>query len=160
MELHLPYLALRELSPATNSSSQTAPGKAQTRHWKDLSFLNIKTERSPTQRKFGIYQARCSIVTCGSDNRRWVTYAFIDRDFDGDDLEEEDCLYDGIQQDPIASDCKLDESLELLDANLPHWDAREYFLAVFNIRMTKLLKEWENLVRWVERRINDYVCQN
>lgn len=98
-----------------------------------------------------MHEAQISFVVCGSDNRRWVGYAFVDTDSDGDDLADHNFPHEGFHADPIASDGKL-------DANLPIWDPREYFLMIFEIRMAQVLKEWEYLVLTVERSIKRYVC--
>jgi hypothetical protein len=152
----MPYFAFREHPAPTNDVSLKS-SEIRRRQLMDLSFLNLKRKTAQDKKKYAIYKARSSIITCGSDNLRWVTYAFIDRDVEGGELDEDDCPYDGVQPDPIASDGRLDEGLEVLNANLPIWDAREYFLTIWKSRMTKLLKEWENLVWWVERSINEYV---
>ncbi|OCK76085.1 hypothetical protein K432DRAFT_307150 [Lepidopterella palustris CBS 459.81] len=152
MELHIPYFALREYpSPTKDRRQEVAAGKRPPRQWTDLSFLNIQTPKFQDKRKYGTCKARFSLIICGSDHRRWVGYAFVDRDFDSEELEEDDFSYEGIQEDPIASNGEL-------DANLPIWDPREYFLMIFDIQMAKVLKEWENLVRAVERCINEHVC--
>jgi len=80
--------------------------------------------------------------------RRWVAYAFVDTDIDGEDLGDEVFSY---VKDPIASDGEL-------DANLPIENPREYFLMIFEIRIAQVLKAWEYLVRTVERSIKQYVC--
>lgn len=92
-------------------------------------------------------------MVCGSDNLRWVAYAFVDA-VPGDDevLEEMSCSYEGVQDDPIASDYEL-------DANSPIWDPREYFLMIVAARMIRVLGEWEDLVRTVERSIKEYVYE-
>jgi len=115
-------------------------------------FLKIQTSKSQDEGNYGIYKAQISFVICGSDHRRWVAYAFVDTDFDSKELgDEEDFPYEGVQEDPIASDSKV-------DANRPIWSPREYFLMIVKIRVDQVRKEWEFLVRTVERSINGYVC--
>ena len=96
-------------------------------------------------------EAQISFIICGWANGRWVAYAFVDTDFDGKELAEETFLYEGMHEDPIASDGEL-------DANHPIWDPREYFLMIFEVRIAQILKEWECLVRTVERSIKNHVC--
>jgi hypothetical protein len=121
------------------------------RQWTDLTFLNIQPPRSQDQKQYGIHEAQISFVICGSDNRRWVGYGFVDTEFDRENLADHDLSYVGKHEDPIA--------FGELDANLPIWDPREYFLMVLQIRMAQVLKEWECLIRTVERSINQYVCR-
>jgi hypothetical protein len=116
-----------------------------------LSFLKIQTPNSQDRRKYGIYEAQISFVICGPDETRWVAYAFVDTDFGGEDMGDEPSSCDGIGWDPIATEGKL-------DANLPIWDPREYFLIIFEIRIAQVRKEWEYLVRTVERSIKRHVC--
>jgi hypothetical protein len=150
LQFHLPYFALRISQPPKDVPRKVVNGNPP-RQWTDLSFLKIQTSRSEDQKKCGIYEAQISFVICGSDNWRWVAYAFVDTDFNGEDLGDEVFSYEGVHEDPIASDAKL-------DANLPIGDPREYFLMIFEIRMAQVLKEWELLVRTVERSIKRYVC--
>jgi len=133
-------------------------GKIPRRQWTDLSFLNIQAPKSQGKRQYSMYEAQISLVICGPDEQHWDAYAFVDRYFDGEGLEEDDFSYDGLQEDPIASDLEIDTNLPLVDANLPIWNPREYFLNIVEIRMAQVLKEWEHLVRKVERGVKDYVC--
>lgn len=126
------------------------------RQWTDLSFLH--TPKSKGKRQYSLYEAQISLVICGPDEKHWDAYAFVDRYFDGDDLlGEDDFSYDGVQEDPIASDTENNTNLPIVDANLPKWDAREYFLDIVEFRMAQVAKEWEYLVRQVERGIKDNV---
>ena len=148
MEFHLPYFALRTTPPPP----ELQRNHNRLRKWIDLSFLKIQAPKSQDFRKFGIFEAQISFVICGSNNRQWVAYAFVDTDFDDKDLGDEEFSYEGCQDDPIASNGKL-------DANRPIWSPREYFLMIVEIRMDQVRKEWEYLVRTVERSINGYVCR-
>jgi hypothetical protein len=135
----------------------TSKGKAPT-PCIDLSFLKIHNTKANDNVKYGLYNARSSLAIHGSDDRRWVAFAFVDRDFDCEDLEEENCCYRGAQDDPIALDGEQDPNYPVVDANMPIWDPREYFLRIFEIRMAKVLREWENVVRVVGVAIERNVC--
>ncbi|OCK76055.1 hypothetical protein K432DRAFT_307225 [Lepidopterella palustris CBS 459.81] len=147
-EFQLPYFALRTSSPRTNRSQETVNSKSP-RKWTDLSFLKIRTSKPQNERKYGIFDAQISIVICGSDELRWVAYAFADTEFDNENLEDGDFSYEGPHEDPIASNGRL--------ANDPLWNPREYFLTICNVRMVQVLKEWQYLVRILERSITEYV---
>jgi hypothetical protein len=96
-----------------------------------------------------------SLVICGTDNQHYVGYAFVDRDFENpdEDLDSSDFQYKGVNEDPIASDCGDD----IMNANLPIWDPRAYYLSVLDIRMAKILKEWRGLAWRISRRIDHFV---
>jgi len=83
---------------------------------------------------------------CGSDNKRWTGIAIVDTEGGAEDIAEHSFSYDGFHEDPIALNAAQ-------DANFPITDARDYFLAIFKIRMAQVLEEWRYLVRSVERSI-------
>jgi len=105
---------------------------------------------------YGIYPTNISLTISGINDQQWVAYAFNnnafdDNDFDDEDLDDELCSSDGFHEDPIASNGAV-------DANLPVWNPRIYFLIIFEIRMHRALNEWTFLVRWIERHIGAQVC--
>ncbi|KAF2181077.1 hypothetical protein K469DRAFT_590492 [Zopfia rhizophila CBS 207.26] len=158
LEFQIPYFALRILPFPAGHPQRTVPNKTPPRQWTDLSFLNRQILNSQGKKQYGMYEAQISLVICGPDEKRWVGYAFVDRYFNGEDLEEDDFSYDGVQEDPIATDFEVDTNLPIIDANLPKWNPREYFLNIVEFRMAQVLKEWEGLVRKVQRSVRDYVC--
>jgi hypothetical protein len=136
----------------------------------DLSFLNLK----PTEEKNSHYclqKSHVSIVICGSDNLHWVGYAFTnsadneeenesygsetDEDGDGDEGGDEDEDEDGsvFQCDLFASD----DSYRVIDANIPIYDAREYWLCVVHLRIGFVVRKWEYVVLEVEQSVRDHV---
>ncbi|KAF2489385.1 hypothetical protein BU16DRAFT_180672 [Lophium mytilinum] len=151
MEMHIPFFAFREYPPSTTDKSEgEGCNRNLKRQWTDLSFLSVPASKSKPKPEpnYGIYKSRFSLVICGSENRRWIGYAFVDQHIDDEDLEEEDCSYEEFQEDPILSDGS--------DANLPIWDPREYFLMTLEIHVRKILGEWENAVYTVKGKINEY----
>jgi hypothetical protein len=121
------------------------------RGWTDLSFLDTETYRPQDQKSYGIYEAHISIVICGSENTRWVAYAFVDRYCNTEELENE-LSSEGLHVDPIAGG-------EELDSDLPVWNPREYFLIIVELRLGQVLREWQNVVRRVERSIKKYASR-
>jgi hypothetical protein len=91
-----------------------------------------------------------SFVIWGTDNHRWVAYAFADTEFNDEPLGDKILPYDGAHVDPISE----------TEAKFPIWDAREYFLKVFQLRISQVLEEWEGLVLPVKRSIDEYVCSH
>jgi hypothetical protein len=110
----------------------------------------MQTSGSQDQENFGIREAQISCVISGSDDWRWVSYAFVDTDFDGDEFGDKAMSHEGLHWDPIAAGGNL-------EANMPIWKPREYFLKVFEIRIIQVRKEWDFLVRKVELSIGRYV---
>jgi hypothetical protein len=103
----------------------------------------------------GIHEAMTSIVICGWDESRWTCYAFVDTEFSGEPVSDDE--YEGsdeLNEDPIASDRRSPE----IDADSPIWDPRKYFLRIVNLRMKKqILEEWRYIVGVVERSVNERV---
>ncbi|KAL5121913.1 hypothetical protein ACEQ8H_000129 [Pleosporales sp. CAS-2024a] len=89
----------------------------------------------------GVHLAQISISICGTENSCWTGYCFEDRHFD-EDCEVEDDEQSGFHPDLIANGAFMAEDTI--------WDAREYFLYVLFIRMRQVLKEWVDLVRFIE----------
>jgi hypothetical protein len=147
LDLHLPFFQLRESTPPKQSV-----GKANTkprRQWTDVSFLKVNTSNSQDQEQkvvWGIREAQISCVVAGSDDWRWVGYGFVDTEIDGllTDLSE-----DGLSFDRIAAG--------ELEANIPIWRPRDYWLKVFEIRIEQVRKEWKYLIHKVELSVNQYV---
>jgi hypothetical protein len=148
LDLHLPFFLLRK-----SMQPEEFVGKVNTkpqRGWTDLSFLKIDTSDCQDQEPkeaWGIHEAQISCVVTGSDDRRWVGYSFVDTEIDGflTDLSKDDLSFD-----PIAA-------LEL-EASIPIWRPRDYWLKVFEIRIEQVRKEWEYLIHKVEFSVKQYVC--
>jgi hypothetical protein len=149
MEFHLPFFALRKTSPSDCSPTR-AHGK-RLRESKDLSFLKGQNTKPGEQENYCIYQAQISCVVCGLDDWQWVAYAFVDteHDNDDDDLVDKATSLEELNEDPIA--CGL-------DASLPIWKPRQYYLKVFEIRVKQTRQEWDQLVRKLVLDISEYVC--
>jgi hypothetical protein len=122
--------------------------------WTDLSFLEIQTPKPRDGRKYGMFESRFSVVICGSSEKQWAVYAFDDTYSDGDNLYDK--MTDALQPfhaDPIVS-CLWGDDVE---ADLPIWNPRRYFLLAVANRITVAANGWMTLMRTVERSIKDYV---
>jgi hypothetical protein len=148
MILHLPHFRLKKYrSPVEFESQFTSQGEAHKRSprrdWTELSFLDPGSK----DETHAMYQARYSLVLCGSGDQRWIGYAFVDRDFGPEeDMEEGDFSYTGFFEDPIASN-----ENGTIDANRPIKDPREYFLRVLENQSKKVLNEWKSLVALIKK---------
>lgn len=159
----MPYFALREnaINPET---LRARTGPSALRKYKDLSFLKTPSTHGQDNDTFGIHEAQVSIVVHGTDQTRWVTYAFSDTEFqnlyhyddeedDDDDNDEEDQEgHMGVKPDPILSDQGSD-----VDAGTSINDPREYFLTAVDSRMKQILGEWTRLVRRIEKNFEQHV---
>jgi hypothetical protein len=101
-----------------------------------------------------MFESRFSIVICGSSEKQWAVYAFDDTYSDGDDLYEKltgPCQ--PFHADPIVSCLGGDD----VEADLPIWNPRRYFLRAVANRITVAANGWMTLMRTVECSIKDYV---
>lgn len=85
----------------------------------------------------------------GTGERRWTAFCFSDTYYDP---EWEPCEDEMSNQmftcDPIAS------YTGAIDANLPIWNAREYFLVAICNRMECISEQWRTIGRIVEIGVN------
>jgi hypothetical protein len=147
LNLHIPYFEIRRFS--------NWQGERNTQQC-DLTFLSFPTDpKFPSHRRYMMIKSQFSLVISGLDDRHWTAYAFVDRDFDKDEDLDMDFSYRGIQEDPIASDC----GPYIIDANMPIWDPRVYFLRIFEIRIRLVCKEWASLYQTIRCKLEYYVSQ-
>lgn len=152
MEIHLPYFALRAL-PAQEASLQDSPKNSFQRRWTDLSFLNIPPPKSDGKITYGLYESHMAFAICGSDEKRWCGYSFVD-----DDPDDEETLEDLVSPCTLPINACIDPiSQGMLQGNLEITDPREYWLKVYQMRMEDVLQEWELIVRKFEQSITKHV---
>ena len=147
LDLHLPFFLLRKSLPPEESVGKV--NEKPPRRWTDMSFLKIGTSKSQDQKAeevWGIHEVQATCIVAGSDDWRWVGYGFVDAEIDGylTDLSEVDLSFDRI----AAGE---------LEANIPIWRPRDYWLKVFEIRIEQVRKEWEYLIHKLEFSVNQYV---
>jgi hypothetical protein len=146
LELHLPFFLLgRSMQPEPDIKVNSKPP----RQWTDLSFLKLDTPKPQRQVSgvvWGIHEATISYVITGSDNWRWIGYAFVDTKLDGllTDLSEDDLSFDRVAAGEIY-------------AKSPLWRPRDHWVKVLDIRIEQARKEWEYLVYKLEFAVNHYV---
>ncbi|KAF2740542.1 hypothetical protein EJ04DRAFT_600899 [Polyplosphaeria fusca] len=145
LEMHIPYFAFRVGRPKEEFRRHPL-----NRQWRDLTFLNSLEET------VGIYEAQISVLICGSEERRWNAYGFEDTFFDEDrQMGEDEFSYDGMMTDQIGSAGGED----VINANDPIWNPREYFLKTCSRRMVQAYGESQNAVRAVEKRVTVALCR-
>jgi hypothetical protein len=147
LDLHLPFFLLRKSAPPKESVGEV--NKKPRRKWTNMSFLKIDTSESQDQKPkevWGIHEVQTTCVVAGSDDWRWVGYGFVDGEID-------DCLIDLSEVDLSFDRIAAGE----LEANIPIWRPRDYWLKLFEIRIEKVRKEWEYLIHKLELSVNQYV---
>lgn len=147
----MPFYALRR-APPSDGPLPGARGNCL-RDWEELTLLTRGKTESEGPENYRLHKAQMLCVVHGLSEWQWVAYAFEDtrHDSEGDEneIENEDVFGHEFNEDPIA--CGL-------DANLPIWRPRQYFLKAFEVRIRLLGKEWDKLVHMLEADRNEYVC--
>lgn len=146
LELHLPLFLLRKSKPP---ESCTKMNSRPARQWTELSFLKLDTPKSHSQAPeevWGIHEAEISYVVTGSDDWRWIGYAFVDTELDGllTDLSDDDLSFDRVAAGEIQ-------------ANFPLWRPRDHWVKVLDIRSEQVRQEWEYLIYKLGLAVNRYV---
>lgn len=136
LELHLPYFALKR---ATQDNPSTVGRKETYRENVNLPFPARGADANPLI----MHKTQFSLTICGTDNARWIAYALEDAKHDEDREVGENEHVPGWRSDQI--------SLGQLNADIPLWDSREYFLTVCLIRVKQVTQETCNLVRTIEK---------
>lgn len=153
LEFHVPFPTLRCSHTACLGGSGATDGKI----WLDVDFLDIECDRDDGPCSWILREANVSVVVCGWDHCRWVGWAFSNTLSDPTSRDEEE---PEVPEDHFAADGDGPGDVQIIDANDPIWEPREYWLGIVNIRMIMIYKEWKWLVRNVERRIEAWVSLN
>jgi len=136
LEHHFPYFGL--YTKSLDNVGKPGSKRADRQILVDLSFLDPSNEPGA----YGIYQARSYFTLSGSDNTHWVAYDLEDTSFDSDRAIGDDECNEFWRSDQI--------SMGKFDANLPFYDAREYFLAISLIKADHARNEIERIVGQIE----------
>jgi hypothetical protein len=93
-----------------------------------------------------MHEVAISYVVTGSDDWRFVGYAFVDQELDGllIDQSEEDLAFDQIAAGEI-------------EAKFPIWRPRDHWVRVLEVRVEQVRREWELLEYRVRHGVNRYV---
>jgi hypothetical protein len=130
----------------------------------NLSFLNLEPSEEGIP-SYCLKKSHVSIVICGSDNVQWVGYAFTNSADNKDDDESDGSETDGTEdEDEDEDEVKFQRDLfasvdsdSVIDANMPTYDAREYWLCVIHLRLDFIVKKWAHTVLKIEQRVRDHV---
>jgi hypothetical protein len=148
----MPYYVLKigkELLKDTRKKFNGEP----LRQSRELPFLSRPMNVSKsTDGHHCLYEAQISVIVTGIDHWVWAAYGFVDTYFGSKETADSYHRLKGRfggRADPLAAG--------ELNADEPIWTPREYFLKVVEIRMKQVLKEWNRIVRTVEKEIKWYV---
>jgi hypothetical protein len=154
LEFHLAHLKLLERKRAPGATSAGDAGTSES--IADLSFFTSGHLLSQSPSEYAISQAHITIVVSGPSNTQWTGYAFSSTGLGRDQDEGE---YEGDNEDECKSDffaADRDDDY-IIDADIPEWDARKYWLRTVAIRCDLVLKEWLYLVYTIEERLQALV---
>jgi len=122
------------------------------RQSRELPFLSRPMNASKsTGEHYCLYEAQISVTVTGIDDWVWTVYGIVDTYFESRETTEGYGALEGRlrgRPDPLAA--------EQLNADQPIWTPREYFLKVFEIRLNRVLKEWDKIACMVEEEIKRY----
>lgn len=160
LAFHLPFFAWRR-SEEPQIDERRCGGKPL-RKCIDVSFLiGSKHGADGSNKKAYIYEAQSSCLVAGIDHWVWDAYGMIDTYFEVEENRkdfkyyEDACkdLPDGTQPDLIPAGEHFTDH--------PIWTPREYFLMVFESRVTlQLVPEWSELVDQLTEVISNYIREN
>lgn len=144
LELHLPFFIFRESTPPDDLDDKAK--EKPDRGWTDASFLKLDIQPSEPKEVWSLQEAQISCVITGTDNWRWIGYGFVDAEVDG------------LLADSSDSDLKFDQiGSGEMDARVPIWGPRDYWIRVFEIRSKQVRNEYEYLLYKLECAVNKYV---
>src|SRR6266566_5156923 len=155
---HLPYMAWR-VSSSPRVDTRRCEGKPL-RNFIDVSFLaGFGCDgRQPRERPY-LYEAQTTCLVSGIDNYVWDGFGLVDTYLEENPEDRRDCKY-------FEDECQGQNDHHLCPdlipagahiAQTPIWTPREYFLGVLGSRLVQVVKEWKNVVEWIERDILAYV---
>jgi hypothetical protein len=158
LELHLPYLTLREVASSSDQWKNRDLNE-EGESWLDLPLPDSELNAASRPDRFLIEKAHFSIVLCVWDYSKWVGYAFSrggpactpDDEFDGveemngEDSDTEDDI--PIPKEDIFAPRNVDHGLYAED---PIRDPRLYFLRIVDVWIVFVLREYTYLVRILE----------
>lgn len=108
---------------------------------------------SSSRAEYFLYEAQVSVAVTGFDDSVWTAYGIVDTYFG---TKESIRRYDRFttghssgRPDPLAAG--------QINADVPIWNPREYFLRVFEIRIIQISREWDFILDRVEDAVKQYV---
>jgi hypothetical protein len=151
---HIPIYVWRE-SDKAREDHRLKLNAEHLRQSQDVSFLNWNLKSSVSN---FLYEAQFSCLISGTDDWRWVAYCFADTYFDvADEGKETAEVYHEISEADQVIFAADPLTFGTSDANMSRQTPREYFLLVFQIRMSHVKREWQQVVAKIQQSIREYV---
>lgn len=132
-EFHLPYCALREGQPITDT-------RRLRRHHTMLNPVEQSRD------ELFCYDAQISFLITGVDEWLWTAYCCVDMFFGSE--QDPETYYIREVDGPSGGERSED---------YPTWNPREYFMLVLSQRVTQITREWENVLYELCSRLEVYV---
>ncbi|WQF86608.1 hypothetical protein CDEST_11622 [Colletotrichum destructivum] len=107
----------------------------------------------------GIYQSHVSCIVTGYDQRHWTGILTIDHWFEQKSGDGELSTPDSLEryQDDIECGMRTDPlSRGQEDAEISRWTPRPYFLRVMVVRLSQIIREWQELRYRMERTLEGF----
>lgn len=165
LELNIPYLALRTIPGSSVHPASDVESSSLT-PWSKLPFLtrNILAEHVSRQSVPVIYQGHVSILLCNWDDTKWTAYVFFKPvPPHVSDQEQDGGGENGDEDEDDDDDVELDARSDILAPDGPYhnlediWNFKIYFLRISAMWITRVLKEYERLVRTLEDSAQNWV---
>ncbi|GAB1310598.1 hypothetical protein MFIFM68171_00808 [Madurella fahalii] len=160
LEFHFPFYAWRRCRRPIEDRRRRANGKPLRRS-RDLNFLLLDppdTDSLVPTLEDCIYEAQISCIVTGFDERCWVALAFVDTYYKGGNNRESAEYYaDQVHDNAIFMDPL---TRGRVDADIPTWKPREYFLRLLESRANQVRQEWHNVVSRLLQITEQYVSSS
>ncbi|KAI1770991.1 hypothetical protein F4818DRAFT_430817 [Hypoxylon cercidicola] len=147
---HLPYFALRKHRLPQRDKRRTGHGK-ELRQCYDITFLRTMDSKIDNSLTEYVYEAKLSCLVSGLSRYSWSAYLFNDLYFDSDDEESVAEFHAQRDMQPGLDPLSVDKFLDKAPC-----EPREYFLYIFEIRISRIKKEWVQLFVAVDEAIRTY----
>jgi hypothetical protein len=146
MLFQLPVLVFR--ASETPCSDPRRDRRERTlRQFKDISFLNPLPGATPEY----LYEAVTTCTVAGTNDWHWEATMFTDTYYDGEDTIRE-TIWE-YHQNKVDAQFNADPLTRgIVDADLPEWNPRKYFILALHHRLKHTYREWLRTVEHIEKR--------
>src|SRR3569833_304265 len=136
LHLEIPFFALRD-HMELRLDKRRRQDRTPWRHSQRVPFMISQSGLT-----YYLYESQTSIALTGMDDSLWTVFALSDAYYDekrSSQYHHRQTRRSSLRFDPLWPG--------RVDANLPLWDPREYFLRVTDIQLEKATQEWDFLVK-------------
>jgi hypothetical protein len=140
------------LRPSKQGDDQCLTGTRQSHSIASRGHVNLACLQSSEGQQYTLHRAQFSLVVCGLHDDRWTAYSLVDGKLDPEDEIETEYTN---QPDVHTPDPATPWGGRLADRMLS--DPREHFLWVVQMRAKQAVLEYENIVRFIQRRMFEHV---